>query len=154
MQVGDEIKITVLGRKLTYKIYEIETILPEELNDRIKAEEGRDLITLVTCTPYGVNSRRLVLHAEREEAEEKEDDLAETEEKASLNWIIIIIITAVGLGLIIGAGIYYTFRRQKEADEAAEIIRGIIVAILASKNTGNSARKRRKKAKKKKRRKK
>jgi len=68
IQADDEIIITVLGRKLYYKVFETEIIEPEDVINRLKVEEGRDLITLVTCTPYGVNTHRLIIHAERTEA--------------------------------------------------------------------------------------
>ena len=65
LKKNDYIKITVLKKDLYYKIYKTEVIKPEELIDRLPIEEGKDLIKLVTCTPYGVNSHRLVIYAER-----------------------------------------------------------------------------------------
>ena len=67
--VGDIFYIHVLNEVLTYKIYETKVILPDEI-DELQIVSGKDLITLVTCTPYGVNSHRLLVKAERTEYEE------------------------------------------------------------------------------------
>ena len=67
VKIGDYFKIIILDNILYYKVYNIEVIEPENLIDKLYIEEGRDLVTLVTCTPYGVNSHRLVIQAERTE---------------------------------------------------------------------------------------
>ena len=67
--VGDIFYIHVLNEVLTYKIYETKVILPDEI-DELQITSGKDLITLVTCTPYGVNTHRLLVKAERTEYEE------------------------------------------------------------------------------------
>ena len=64
LEVGDTFQITVLDRVLVYEVTQTEVVLPEELNG-LAAEPGKDLVTLVTCTPYGVNSHRLLIHGER-----------------------------------------------------------------------------------------
>ena len=61
---GDLFYIRVLNLCLTYRVCEIQTLLPEEA-DELYPDEGRDLMTLVTCTPYGVNSHRLIVTGER-----------------------------------------------------------------------------------------
>lgn len=72
METGDIFYITVLDEKLAYKVDQILTVLPEETDD-LAIEEDRDLVTLVTCTPYGVNSHRLLVRGERTEYIEEED---------------------------------------------------------------------------------
>ena len=67
--VGDIFYIHVLNEVLTYKIYETKVILPDDI-DELQITSGKDLITLVTCTPYGVNTHRLLVKAERTEYEE------------------------------------------------------------------------------------
>ena len=64
LEVGDTFQITVLDRVLVYEVTQTEVVLPEELND-LTVESGKDQVTLVTCTPYGVNSHRLLIHGER-----------------------------------------------------------------------------------------
>ena len=67
--VGDIFYIHVLNEVLTYKIYETKVILPDDI-DELQITSGKDLITLVTCTPYGINTHRLLVKAERTEYEE------------------------------------------------------------------------------------
>lgn len=64
MKVGDMFYIKVFGQTLAYKVYEVEIVLPTEV-ENLKIEDGRDLVTLITCTPYGVNTHRILVKAER-----------------------------------------------------------------------------------------
>ena len=64
LEAGDTFQITVLDRVLVYEVTQTEVVLPEELND-LTVESGKDHVTLVTCTPYGVNSHRILIHGER-----------------------------------------------------------------------------------------
>ncbi|MBQ0011291.1 MAG: class C sortase [Clostridiales bacterium] len=64
LAIGDEFTITVMGRVMTYRVDQIKTVLPTELDD-LQIVEGKDYCTLVTCTPYGVNSHRLLVRGER-----------------------------------------------------------------------------------------
>ena len=67
--VGDIFYIHVLNEILTYKVYEIKVVLPDNI-DELRITSGEDLVTLVTCTPYGVNSHRLLVKAKRVEYED------------------------------------------------------------------------------------
>lgn len=67
--IGDIFYIHVLGDVLTYKVFETKVILPDKI-DELQILNGKDYVTLVTCTPYGVNSHRLLVKAERVEYEE------------------------------------------------------------------------------------
>ena len=60
----DTFTITVLDKTLTYEVDRIRIVLPTELQD-LQLEEGKDYVTLVTCTPYGVNTHRLLVRAHR-----------------------------------------------------------------------------------------
>ena len=64
LEKGDTFLIQTLGETLTYEVDQIRTVLPDELED-IEIEEGKDYVTLVTCTPYGVNSHRLLVRGHR-----------------------------------------------------------------------------------------
>lgn len=64
LEVGDYFVISVLGEDHAYEVTSVEVVLPDE-TDSLVIEQGRDLCTLVTCTPYGINSHRLLVHAER-----------------------------------------------------------------------------------------
>ena len=64
LQKGDFFTITILNRVLTYEIDSILTVKPENISD-IMIEKGEDYCTLVTCTPYGVNTHRLLVRGTR-----------------------------------------------------------------------------------------
>ena len=64
MEVGDTFQITVLDRTLTYQVDQIKVVRPNEAED-IQIIEGEDLCTLLTCTPYGINSHRLLVRGTR-----------------------------------------------------------------------------------------
>jgi sortase A len=64
MKEGDTWTITVLNETLTYECDQIRIVLPEDLSD-LKIEEGKDLCTLITCTPYGINTHRLLVRGHR-----------------------------------------------------------------------------------------
>lgn len=71
MQFGDEVYLNTLNEKLKYEVYNIKIVLPNEVDD-LKICEGKDLLTLVTCTPYGVNTHRLLVQCKRKENEEQQ----------------------------------------------------------------------------------
>lgn len=64
MRVGDTIEIDVYGQTLVYAVTRSETVIPSE-TESLRPVPGRDLITLVTCTPIGINSHRILVTAER-----------------------------------------------------------------------------------------
>lgn len=76
LKEGDLFFINVLNETLAYQICEIEVINPEEI-DKLKIQEGKDLATLVTCTPYGINTHRLIVTGERVEYDEAEYEAIE-----------------------------------------------------------------------------
>ena len=61
---GDTWTVTVLNETITYECDQIRIVLPEDLSD-LQIEEGKDLFTLVTCTPYGINTHRLLVRGHR-----------------------------------------------------------------------------------------
>jgi sortase A len=62
--VGDTFLLHVLEETLTYQVDQISIVLPYEL-ENLAIEEGKDYCTLVTCTPYGINSHRLLVRGRR-----------------------------------------------------------------------------------------
>ena len=64
MELGDTFQLTVLDRTLTYQVDQIEVVRPNEISD-VQIIPGEDLCTLLTCTPYGVNSHRLLVRGTR-----------------------------------------------------------------------------------------
>ena len=80
--IGDIFYIHVLDDVLTYKVFETKVILPDKI-DELRILNGKDYVTLVTCTPYGVNSHRLLVKAERVEYEEYSVTKSTTDEKGT-----------------------------------------------------------------------
>lgn len=64
---GDIFMIHVLGKTLTYQVDQIRIVLPEEVSE-LSIEKGKDQCTLVTCTPYGINTHRLLVRGHRIES--------------------------------------------------------------------------------------
>ncbi len=79
MDIGDMFYVKVLGETLAYKVYSVDVVLPTEV-ESLKIEKGRDLCTLITCTPYGVNTHRILVKGERVEYK-GEKTVAPTSEK-------------------------------------------------------------------------
>lgn len=78
---GDVFYLRVLGETLAYEIRGIETVTPDQV-EPLRIRPGEDLATLITCTPYGINTHRLYVHGRRipfAEAEEKEAERQEAE---------------------------------------------------------------------------
>lgn len=66
VKLGDIMVVEVAGETLAYRVDQIKTVLPNQLED-VMPEAGHDRITMVTCTPYGVNTHRLLIRGERTE---------------------------------------------------------------------------------------
>ena len=60
----DIIYIRILNQKLTYKVFDKEVVEPDDIT-KLKVEHGKELLILITCYPYGINSHRLLVHAKR-----------------------------------------------------------------------------------------
>ncbi|QNN64017.1 class C sortase [Leucobacter denitrificans] len=64
LEIGDTFTIEVFGEVLTYRVFETQTVLPDE-SQSLLPEYGKDHVTLVTCTPLGINSHRYLVTGER-----------------------------------------------------------------------------------------
>jgi len=64
LDIGDLFTLQIMDETLTYEVDRFNRVLPHEM-DLLTIEEGKDSCTLVTCTPYGVNTHRLLVHAHR-----------------------------------------------------------------------------------------
>lgn len=69
MEENDIFFLNIMGRKLAYRVDQIKTVLPTELSD-LYVESGKDYCTLITCTPYGINTHRLLVRGIRTDYEE------------------------------------------------------------------------------------
>lgn len=98
MEEGDIFILNILGRKLAYEVDQIRVVLPEEMSD-LEIEEGKDLCTLVTCTPYGINTHRLLVRGHRTEYVEKK--VAEEKKEVQTKKTDIRLMIAGGAGVLI-----------------------------------------------------
>lgn len=97
MQEGDTFTVNVLGETMTYEVYNIKTVEPDDLAD-LTIESDRDLCTLVTCTPYGINTHRLLVQGERVENQKK---LYVSSEAIVIDSIVVTFVVLVPVLLII-----------------------------------------------------
>ena len=106
LEIGDIFYLKVLGETLAYQVEQINTVLPHDTT-YLGIEQGEDLCTLVTCTPFGVNTHRLLVRGERIPYEEAEIIVETTQEVVTestweqhyLKGILI------GFGVVLAAGI-------------------------------------------------
>ena len=120
LQSGDVFYIHVLGEVLAYQVFDINTVLPHK-TELLQIQTGKDLSTLVTCTPFAVNTHRLLVTGERipyEEAEEIVEEQITHEKPAQSTWekqylqgVWIGIGTAIILGLTVLA--VWLIRRRR-----------------------------------------
>lgn len=138
IEIGDVFFINVLGEYISYRVYDISVVLPSDTS-LLSIEKDKDLCTLITCTPYMINSHRLLVRGERSDdtySEEQKYDKEEVTTTTSLNekdgylpiientnQFIIIYFAAFGIFVSIIYLIYYTFniinliKNSKEIEE-------------------------------------
>ena len=109
---GDTFYIHVLGEVLAYKVDAIHTVLPTDTR-LLQIEEGEDYVTLVTCTPFGVNTHRLLVRGHRVPYVPEQGAPAAAEKPVASSWTQHYL-TGLGVGLgavaVIG-GAYFLVRR-------------------------------------------
>ena len=113
---GDTFYIHVLGEVLAYQVDAINTVLPMDTR-LLQIEDGKDLVTLVTCTPFGVNTHRLLVRGHRVPyTPEQEAEAAETQ-KAASSWTrhyLTGLAIGIGTAAVVGGG-YFLIRRKRHA---------------------------------------
>ena len=112
---GDIVLLHTRGEVLAYKVDSSEVVWPDEM-DSLAIQPGKDLLTLVTCTPYGVNDHRLLVHCERtdyvpEEAE-AQGDLA-NRHWGMREWAVLIV--AIVLLLVLLDVVIHRIRQKRKA---------------------------------------
>lgn len=119
LKEGNIFRIHVLDETITYQVYGIEIVNPDD-SSSLFIKEGEDIVTLITCTPYGKNTHRLLVHGKRITEEEEENLIEEPKIEKKMTWedytkIAAISITAVFILLLIGSAIKAMIRRKKHA---------------------------------------
>ena len=101
LRLGDEFYLEILDETLAYEIRSIEVVLPDDVSS-LHREEEQDKVTLVTCTPYGLNSHRLLVTGERVPYTRDMEQNRENNKAIFPWWIFFVIILIVLLILLIG----------------------------------------------------
>jgi len=115
MEEGDTFILNILGHKLAYEVDQIKVVLPEEMSD-LEIQEGKDLCTLVTCTPYGINTHRLLVrghrvkYVETKVQEQKEVSKSKTDTR-------LVIAGAVAGAVVLFIIIFAVRRRRKHRNQ-------------------------------------
>lgn len=91
---GDVFYVQVSGHKLKYEVDQIRVVLPHE-TDGLRPEAGKDLITLITCTPYGINSHRLLVRGHQVPLEPSESAVFDQSHGAGWQWWMYALVAAV-----------------------------------------------------------
>lgn len=113
---GDTFYIHVLGDTLAYKVDAVHAVLPTDTS-RLQIEGGKDYVTLVTCTPFGINTHRLLVRGHRMPYVPEQEATAAEEKPAASSWMRHYL-TGLGIGLgavaVVG-GAYFLVRRVRHA---------------------------------------
>ena len=116
LEKGDTFYIHVLGEVLAYEVDAINTVLPTDTS-LLQIVGGKDMVTLVTCTPFGVNTHRLLVRGHRIPYTPEQEATAAAEKPAASSWTQHYL-TGLGIGLgaatVIGGG-YFLARRKRHA---------------------------------------
>ncbi len=99
LEIGDTFQITILNRTMTYQIDDIEIVEPEDIT-KLEIEKNKDYVTLVTCTPYGINTHRLLVRGTRIE-NPKELKVYVTTEAFKVNKLVVAEVIALPVLLIL-----------------------------------------------------
>ena len=115
LEKGDVFYICVLGEVLAYQVDSINIVLPTDTS-LLQIEEGKDFVTLVTCTPFGINTHRLLVRGHRVPYTPEQASAAEEKLVASSWTQHYLTGLAIGLGVVavIGGG-YFLVRRVRHA---------------------------------------
>lgn len=111
MQEGDVFYVHNLKETLAYQVDQISVIEPTEL-DKLKIEDGKDYVTLLTCTPYMINSHRLLVRGHRIAYDKETEDILSKNAANAYLWYTIFV--AVVIILIMGI-VYFIMRKKKNA---------------------------------------
>lgn len=127
LEVGDRFTLHILNMELTYQVDQIRVVEPNDAS-LLQIEEGQDYVTLLTCTPYGINSHRLLVRGARVNTDEGPaaplpEVRNETETVSPVYWLppALVALGAVGGALYLaGSAAKKTWKNKHTADEHGE----------------------------------
>lgn len=107
LAVGDVFYVNVLSQKVAYEVDQIEVVTPDKV-DYLKIEEGKSYATLVTCTPYGINSHRLLVRGHKIDIIDMREQTIENNEENENNgiWKIVLIVGIILVACIVAFILY------------------------------------------------
>lgn len=120
LEVGDHFLMYVLDDILCYEVDQVKVVEPKETQD-LSVEEGKDLMTLFTCTPYGVNTHRLLVRGHRVPYEETilEDEKVPTANRSlHTNYLLWVVVGLVVTGFLIW--LMYWFDKKRRTKNSSE----------------------------------
>nr|WP_308409919.1 class C sortase [Corynebacterium aurimucosum] len=109
---GDAFYIQVAGHKMKYVVDDIQVVLPSEV-DSLRPVANKDYVTLITCTPYGINTHRLLVRGHQVALEPGEETLFEGSHGPGWQWWMFVLLAAV---IVIGCWLVWWLRRQNYTD--------------------------------------
>ena len=110
--VGDRFRLGVLDQVLTYEVDQILIVEPQD-TEALLTEEGKDLCTLVTCTPYGINTHRLLVRGHRVETEKDAKNVRVTSDAIQIEPYLVAPVVAAPILLVLLLGLLIPRRRNK-----------------------------------------
>ena len=110
LAVGDEFMLYVLNEVLTYEIDQILIVLPEDVS-ALQISPGKDYCTLVTCTPYGINTHRILVRGHRVETEAVRS-IRVTSEAIQVEPMLVAAVVAVPLFIVLLVVMFASDGRQ------------------------------------------
>ncbi len=108
---GDLFLLRILDETLTYEVDQIRIVEPDEIDD-LRIREGEDLCTLVTCTPYGINSHRLLVRGHRVDNQKQAEVIRVTADAMQVEPHLVAIAIAVPMLLVLLIILLITTRRK------------------------------------------
>jgi len=115
---GDPIYVGVSGQKMKYEVTDIQVVLPHETAG-LRPTAGKDQLTLITCTPYGVNSHRLLVTANRVPFDEEAAEAFAPSELHWFWWMWALMAAALLITVLLSLWILKTTRQHKQAHHPA-----------------------------------
>lgn len=111
LEIGDEIKVSVLDETLIYKVTAKNIVNPDNIS-LLSVDEEKDLLSLITCYPYGINSHRLIVTAERVKDTTAFDTATKSENNNNRSFDFIIAVIVITAILVIAVSIKNKRRRK------------------------------------------
>lgn len=113
MKEGDMFFIHVLNKNFAYKVDQIKVVLPTETDD-LQIEKDKDLVTLLTCTPFGINDHRLLVRGERIDYDFSQQGNIAVEPEAALNDYLWMIVSGIALLALVIAIICRLVKKKRD----------------------------------------